>query len=229
MLAIIYVIQLIVVTYIIFNLRNLMSNPFVCNCGLKWLKDWLKQANIATGNPKCSFPERLRDHSLVNLDDRDFKCNSNDPFTDECGNILVPFVAKQSPIISLCPKNCTCSNRIVRCSHLSLKHVPDDIPIDVKEIYLDSNEIQELPDFLNKFVDLEKLDLSSNRIKEIPAKVFSKLSLLDTLVLSFNNIECIHIDSFFGLTKLRLLSLYANQLSVIPDGSFNDLKSLSHM
>jgi hypothetical protein len=139
---------------------NLMSNPFVCNCGLKWLKDWLKQANIATGNPKCNSPDRLRDHSLVNLDDRDFKCDSNDAYADECGNVLVPYayVAKQiTASSSACPKNCTCTNRVVRCSHQSLRKIPHDIPLDAKEIYLDSNEIYELPELLGKFTQLEKL------------------------------------------------------------------------
>ena len=32
--------------------RDLLSNPFVCNCHMKWLKSWLKQSNIATGYPK---------------------------------------------------------------------------------------------------------------------------------------------------------------------------------
>ncbi|CAF0707250.1 unnamed protein product [Brachionus calyciflorus] len=208
---------------------NLMSNPFLCNCGLKWLKDWLKQSNIATGNPKCISPERLRDHSIVNLDDRDFKCDQNDQFKDECGNVLVPYVNKMTIQMDSCPKNCTCSNKIVRCSYQSLKKIPQDIPHDVKELYLDSNEIVELPDFLEKFTQLEKLDLSSNRLKEIPSRIFEKLTTLDTLILSFNNIECIQIDSFAGLSKLRLLSLYANQLSMIQDGSFSDLKSLSHI
>ncbi|CAF4691397.1 unnamed protein product, partial [Rotaria socialis] len=31
---------------------DLLSNPFVCNCHMQWLKSWLKQSNIVTGYPK---------------------------------------------------------------------------------------------------------------------------------------------------------------------------------
>lgn len=109
-----------------------MSNPFVCNCGLKWLKDWLKHANIATGNPKCSSPEHLKEHSLVNLDDRSFECETNNAQMDECGNLLVSLTAKV--YASQCPVNCSCSGKIVRCSHLKLGQIPKDIPLDVKEL-----------------------------------------------------------------------------------------------
>ncbi|RNA38415.1 Slit 2 [Brachionus plicatilis] len=206
---------------------NLMSNPFVCNCGLKWLKDWLKHANIATGNPKCSAPGHLKDHSLVNLDDHSFECDLNHEQIDQCGNILVPLTAKYKA--SSCPVNCSCSDKIVRCSHQKLATVPQDIPLDVKELYLDSNQIEEIPEFFKKFLYLEKLDLSSNRIKEIPSRVFERLAQMDTLILSFNSIECINAESFAGLFKLRLLSLYANKMTTIPDGAFKDLKSLSHI
>lgn len=110
-----------------------MSNPFVCDCGLKWLKDWLKHANIATGNPKCSAPVNLKDHSLVNLDDNSFDCGAYHGQIDECGNILVAYSAKV--YASSCPVNCTCSDKIVRCSHQKLSKIPEDIPLDTKELY----------------------------------------------------------------------------------------------
>lgn len=108
-----------------------MSNPFVCNCGLKWLKNWLKLGNLATGNPKCSSPERLKDHSMTSLIDKEFLCDSTQSLSDECGNSLM----STRLVVSTCPTNCTCQSGIVRCSHLGMKQIPNDIPEDVKELY----------------------------------------------------------------------------------------------
>ncbi len=138
---------------------NLMSNPFYCNCRLKWLKDWLRNSNLATGNPKCSLPENLKDQYIASLDDKDLICQNEN---EECDghisnqkNELVVIV-KQNEKLN-CPKNCTCTETIIRCSHLSLSKIPEDIDLNVKELYLDSNEITELPVYFKKLTNLVKL------------------------------------------------------------------------
>lgn len=141
-----------------------MSNPFNCNCHLKWLKEWLRNSNLATGNPKCNTPEKLKDKSITSLDDKELVCQISN---EECGdpNISSSFniTIKTSDVIPLsqpvytCPKNCTCLNYIVRCSHSGLKKIPEDININVQELYLDSNEITEIPDHLKKLTNLVKM------------------------------------------------------------------------
>lgn len=42
-----------------------------------------------------------------------------------------------------------------------------------------------------------------------------------------NRISCIHNGSFTGLTSVRLLSLYDNQLHTIMPGAFDTLPNLS--
>lgn len=42
-----------------------------------------------------------------------------------------------------------------------------------------------------------------------------------------NKISCLHNGSFTGLSNVRLLSLYDNQLSVILPGTFDALPNLS--
>jgi hypothetical protein len=122
-----------------------MSNSFVCDCNFKWLKAWLKNSNLAFGNPKCALPLVLKDRPLLNIDDSEFSCkeygfevnnkcqNSNTP-----SKFITQYVAKSVAIQSstnTCPKRCTCTkHNIVRCKHLGLKEVPTDIPIDVKEL-----------------------------------------------------------------------------------------------
>ena len=113
-----------------------MSNPFYCNCHLKWLKDWLRNSNLATGNPKCGTPDKLKDQSITTLDDKDLIClNAN----EQCGsgssssnsNSAVKPISLQ---LDSCPKNCTCANFTVRCSHSGLKRIPDDISLSVQEL-----------------------------------------------------------------------------------------------
>lgn len=54
--------------------RNLLSNPFNCNCHLSWLSEWLKKKNIVTGNPRCYAPELLKGMPIQDLKSTDFKC-----------------------------------------------------------------------------------------------------------------------------------------------------------
>ena len=49
----------------------------------------------------------------------------------------------------------------------------------------------------------------------------------DCRMLRNNKISCIHNGSFTGLTNVRLLSLYDNQLSTILPGAFDTLPNLS--
>ena len=120
-----------------------MSNPFICNCRLNWLRVWLKNSNLATGNPKCSYPESLKDRSIANTNEYDFVCGNNDQ-DDECSTSMVTLMSgeekKKQEVVALfsseksCPQKCSCSNDIVRCSHLGLKQIPNDIPSTVKEL-----------------------------------------------------------------------------------------------
>ena len=113
-----------------------MSNAFICDCNLKWIKNWLKQNNLAIGNPKCSLPDNLKDKSLANLNDNEFQCDTSS--TDPRNECNIGVIKQKNLIVSSltrgCPKNCTCSNDIVRCSHLKLREVPLDIMLDVKDL-----------------------------------------------------------------------------------------------
>ncbi|CAF0996665.1 unnamed protein product [Adineta steineri] len=198
---------------------DLLSNPFVCNCHMKWLKIWLKQSKIVTGFPKCMSPTKLRNIPIVNLTDNDFVCSPTE--VDVC-DVSYP---------NHCPQNCSCYNHVVRCSHAQLKNIPyEQMPIDTEELYLDANEIQEIPaELTNRLIYLIRIDLSYNKLRVIPANIFSNLTRLETLILSYNKIRCLESSSFKGLKNLRILSLHGNEISTIPEGSFNDLTALSHV
>lgn len=62
--------------------RNLLANPFNCNCQLAWLGDWLRRRKIVTGNPRCQNPDFLRQIPLQDVAFPDFRCeegNSDAP------------------------------------------------------------------------------------------------------------------------------------------------------
>ena len=54
--------------------RNLLANPFNCNCQLAWLGDWLRRRKIVTGNPRCQNPDFLRQIPLQDVASPDFRC-----------------------------------------------------------------------------------------------------------------------------------------------------------
>lgn len=43
-----------------------------------------------------------------------------------------------------CPPECTCTGTVVRCSHAKLKEIPNGIPRETSELYLDVNEINSI-------------------------------------------------------------------------------------
>jgi hypothetical protein len=110
-----------------------MANPLICNCNIKWLKDWIKKTNIAAGNPKCTYPQNLSDKSLQTLNDFDLVCknirNGQDHLDDEC---YFNYISENVTSSKDCPKNCSCKNNIIRCSHSNLKMFPLNMPTSIK-------------------------------------------------------------------------------------------------
>uniref|UniRef100_A0A3Q3K5S5 LRRCT domain-containing protein n=1 Tax=Monopterus albus TaxID=43700 RepID=A0A3Q3K5S5_MONAL len=81
---------------------------------------------------------------------------------------------------------------------------------------------------------LEMLDLSQNKLAEIPDRVFEMLSKLKNLDLSANYITHISKDSFYGLVQLERLYLHLdisiNQLTEVPQALKQDsLKGLTKL
>ncbi|XP_054453144.1 slit homolog 3 protein [Anoplopoma fimbria] len=194
---------------------NLLSNPYVCDCHLAWLGQWLKKTRVVSGNPRCQKPAFLKEIPIQDVATPDFTCDGADD------NGCFPS--------SSCPDVCTCTDGVVRCSNRGLHSLPRGIPKDTTELYLEGNMLTSVPKELTGLRQLSLVDLSNNSISTLAPFTFNNMTQLATLILSYNQIRCIPVHSFDGLKSLRLLTLHGNDLSTIPEGAFNHLTSLSHL
>jgi slit protein 2 len=56
-------------------LRALGSNPFNCDCKLRWLSEWVKRDYIEPGIAKCSYPSHLEEKLILTTPSDHYKCN----------------------------------------------------------------------------------------------------------------------------------------------------------
>ncbi|NXJ32290.1 SLIT1 protein, partial [Ciconia maguari] len=230
---------------------HLAQNPFVCDCNLKWLADFLRANPIETSGARCASPRRLANKRIGQIKSKKFRCSAKEQYfipgtedyqlNSECNSDVI------------CPPKCRCESSVVECSNLKLTKIPERIPQSTAELRLNNNEISilEATGIFRKLPHLKKINLSNNKVSEIEDGAFegassvSELHLtvnqlesvrsgmfrgldgLRTLMLRNNRISCIHNDSFTGLRNVRLLSLYDNQISTIAPGAFDTLQSLS--
>lgn len=105
--------------------------------------------------------------------------------------------------------------------------MPSDVPVSTKNLYVFKNGIETLDqeDFI-ELENLEMLDLSQNKLKELPDRVFEPLTSLRNLDLSSNQITHISQESFAGLQLLERLYLHSNTIKSIHPAAFDDLEQL---
>ncbi|XP_078267957.1 slit homolog 3 protein-like isoform X1 [Rhinoraja longicauda] len=224
---------------------HLAQNPFVCDCHLRWLSDYLHNNPIETSGARCSNPRRLANKRINQIKGKKFRCSGSEDYrtklSSDCFMDLV------------CPEKCRCEGTVVDCSNQKLYRIPSHLPEYTTELRLNDNElaILEATGIFKKLPNLRKINLSNNKVRDIREgafegasgvlellltgnelemvhnRMFSGLSGLKTLMLRNNRISCVSNDTFTGLTSVRLLSLYDNRVTTITPGAFNTLHSLS--
>ena len=50
------------------------SNPFYCDCNLRWLAEWVKHDYVEPGIARCAEPATLRDKLLLTSPADSFQC-----------------------------------------------------------------------------------------------------------------------------------------------------------
>ena len=100
----------------------------------------------------------------------------------------------------------------------------------VMDLNLSSTNLTALKenDFLNLDA-LRSLDLSDNRLSELPEAIFSPLGTLRELSLDGNDLTTLPADGFDGLSELQTLNLHDNQLSELPEDVFSPLDTLREL
>lgn len=57
-----------------FTHRHLAKNPFICDCNLRWLADYLHKNPIETSGARCESPKRMHRRRIETLREEKFKC-----------------------------------------------------------------------------------------------------------------------------------------------------------
>ncbi|XP_057665439.1 protein slit isoform X2 [Diorhabda carinulata] len=197
---------------------HLARNPFICDCNLKWLAEYLHKNPIETSGARCETPKRMQRRRIESLKDEKFKCQEEfrTKFAGEC------------LIDNACPSGCSCDGTVVDCSGRELKEIPRDIPLYTTELLLHDNDLGRIKSdgLFGTLPNLIKLDLRRNQITGIEENSFEGASKISELLLSENKLLEIHNKMFLGLHNLKVLSLNNNQITCVMPGSFDFLQSL---
>uniref|UniRef100_A0A8C8ITI9 Slit homolog 1 protein n=1 Tax=Oncorhynchus tshawytscha TaxID=74940 RepID=A0A8C8ITI9_ONCTS len=216
---------------------HLAQNPFICDCNMRWLADYLRSNPIETSGARCTSPRRLANKRIGQIKSKKFRCSGTEDtrLNNECNS---------DPV---CPPKCRCDSNVVDCSNLRIKRYQNtSLRLNNNEITtleatgvfkalsqlnninLSNNKITEIEDGAFEGAgSVNELHLSANQLDSVRSGMFKGLEGLHMLMLRNNKIRCIHNNSFTGLHNVRLLSLYDNQLTTITPGAFDTLQTLS--
>ncbi|XP_045472091.1 protein artichoke-like [Harmonia axyridis] len=98
--------------------------------------------------------------------------------------------------------------------------------LDIKHLNISRNFLIEMPRNIFKMKQMMVLDMSRNRIKNLPVEAFSKLEHLTDLRLSNNFIRELRLSTFSRLKNLRILYLDHNDIDEVETNTFQSLPSL---
>ncbi|XP_015225833.1 PREDICTED: slit homolog 1 protein-like [Cyprinodon variegatus] len=230
---------------------HLAQNPFVCDCHVKWLADFLSSNPIETSGARCASPRRLANKRIAQIKSNKFRCSAKEQYhIPGAEDRRLSHECNSKPV---CPAKCRCEANVVDCSNLRLTKFPEHLPPNTEELRLNNNDLSmlEATGAFKGLSQLKKINLSNNKISEIEdgafegassvvelhltanhlesvrGSMFKGMEGLRMLMLRNNRISCIHNSSFTGLSNVRLLSLYDNQLTTILPGAFDTLPNLS--
>jgi Leucine-rich repeat (LRR) protein len=131
-------------------------------------------------------------------------------------------VLKEAEVQEGCPVKCTCGvieeeKIIADCSKQNYTSIRPHFP-KLNSLYFSHNQISELRngDFIHEnFRNIQSIDLSNNKIRNIEVKAFEPLTQLRYLNLSSNEIRSITPESFKKLKKLEILDLRGNSIHCV--------------
>lgn len=214
------------------------GNPFNCDCSMEWLP-LINNMTAMRQHPRIMDLENVlckMTHArgvthipLSNLKSTDFLCT----YETHCFTLChcCDYVACDCQMT--CPNNCSCYHdptwhtNVVDCSSQQATDIPDKIPMDATEVYLDGNDFKELQNYA--FIgrkNMRSLYVNSSEVKSIQNRTFAGLSSLIILHLGNNKLKRLNGYEFEHLTQLSELYLQDNSISYIANSTFSTLHSL---
>ncbi|KAG5868755.1 hypothetical protein JTB14_034641 [Gonioctena quinquepunctata] len=186
------------------------DNPFLCDCNMEWLLR-INELSHLRYNPQIldldavscglAHPRGAPHQPLFELKLSNFLC----PYTTNCFALCLCCDFDACDCEMTCPDRCTCyhdytwSSNIVDCSNSGYTNIPENIPMDATEIYLDGNDLGELGS--HAFIGKNKLEV---------------------LFLNNSNVRALHNMTFNGPMSLKVLHLENNKLAELRGlGSIN--------
>ncbi len=213
------------------------GNPFICDCTMEWLQRINKLEirqhpvimDIDSVYCKLIYDRERKFVPLVRTQPSQFLC----PYKSHCYTLCqcCPFDACDCEMN--CPTNCSCFHdqswnaNIVDCSRSAYTQMPNKVPMDATELYLDGNNFGELSSY--SFIgrkNLRNLYVNNSNIAAVYNFTFSGIGKLLALHLEDNQIAALYGFEFSSLDSLKELYLQNNKIASIDSRTFSRLKNL---
>ncbi|XP_044868872.1 slit homolog 2 protein-like isoform X3 [Mauremys mutica] len=211
----------------------LAGNPWRCDCGLAYLRDWIVENDISIyiqeqrtdglrieNNPRspvCDAP--LRHHGLPIIEFQQTMLCPTSPHLSVAGA-----VGPEEP----CPSemNLIKDQLQVNCSGKGLSVVPLALPRNTSILLLSTNRLASVSTASFQHLrELAELDLSGNALGVL--HTVASLPSLQELILSHNALEV--LPTLQGLPALTRLTLAHNNITELLPGAFRDVGKLTEL
>ncbi|KAL3276818.1 hypothetical protein HHI36_012179 [Cryptolaemus montrouzieri] len=215
------------------------GNPYRCDCTMEWLQK-VNVGNRVRTQPKLVDLESIYCQLLYNRGRTYVPLVEAAPYQFLCTYETHCFALchccdfDACDCEMTCPTNCTCyhdqswSANVVDCTSGGyVAKLPDQIPMDATQLYLDGNDLRSLNS--HAFIGRKRLKilfLNNSNVEVIQNRTFNGLLELEILHLDGNRVGQIFGYEFDGLAGLREIFLQNNRISHINNQSFNGLRQL---
>ncbi|XP_063073419.1 leucine-rich repeats and immunoglobulin-like domains protein 3 [Engraulis encrasicolus] len=122
-----------------------------------------------------------------------------------------------------CPSPCTCIDTLLDCARHKLGKVPDNLPLWIEQLDLSHNKLQSLDSsLLWKLQHLREIKLNNNELESIP-DLGPVAGNVTTLFLANNKISRVSAEHLRAMVSLETLDLSNNNLAELRNGSLPPL------
>ncbi|XP_060524278.1 toll-like receptor 7 [Cylas formicarius] len=214
------------------------GNPFHCDCTMEWLqlinnmsgsRQYPRVMDVDNVLCKMTHSRGMTHMSLSRAKSSDFLCK----YETHCFALCHCCDFDACDCEMTCPNNCTCyhdqtwNTNVVDCSGQGAAEIPQKIPMDATEVYLDGNDIRELQNhaFIGR-KNMRVLYVNNSGVEAIQNSTFNGLNTLQILHLEDNRLSELKGFEFEHLSSLKELYLQNNAVSHIGNGTLESLLSL---